>query len=96
MYFDEKHRGVSTQATILPYSIILTKANRAAISMMAVGCIVARVQPLRCFLFLLANHIHIYPIITNIVRTFTRGEYCNVNTSNSQYPFPSLIVGGKL
>ena len=46
--------------TILPYAIILTKAHRAAVSMMAKGCIVL---PLRCFLFLLPNYIHVYTII---------------------------------
>ena len=39
------------RVTILPYAIILTKAHRAAVSMMAKGCIVARVLPLRCFFF---------------------------------------------
>ena len=29
------------RATILPYDIILTKARRATVSMMAKGCIVA-------------------------------------------------------
>ena len=29
------------KATILPYAIILTKAHRATVSMMAKGCIVA-------------------------------------------------------
>ena len=32
-------------------AITLTKAHRAAVSMMAKGCIVARVLPLGCFLF---------------------------------------------
>ena len=40
-------------AKILPKAIILTKAHRAAVSMMAKGSIVARILPLRCFLFLL-------------------------------------------
>ena len=43
------------EATILPYAIILTKAHRTAVSMMGKGCIVARILPLRCFLFLLPN-----------------------------------------
>ena len=46
------------RATILPKAIILTKAHRAAVSMMAKGCIVVRVLPLRCFLFLLPNYIN--------------------------------------
>ena len=29
------------RATILPHAVILTKAHRAAVSMMAKGCIVA-------------------------------------------------------
>ena len=35
------------RATILAYAIILTKAHRATLSMMAKGRIVARVLPLR-------------------------------------------------
>ena len=35
------------RAIILPYAIILTKAHRAAVSMMAKGDIL----PLRCFIF---------------------------------------------
>ena len=33
--------------------------HRAVVSMMTKVCIVARVLPLRCFLFLLANYIHV-------------------------------------
>ena len=51
LIYYKKHRGGSTQATILPYAIILTKAHRAAVSIMAKGCIVARVLPLRSFFF---------------------------------------------
>ena len=47
------------RATILPNAIILTKAHRAAVSMMPKGCIVARVLLLRCFLFLLPNYTNI-------------------------------------
>ena len=46
------------KVTILPWAIILTKAHRAAVSMMAKGCIVARVLPPLCFLFLLPNYIN--------------------------------------
>ena len=46
-------------ATRLPQAIILTKAFRATVSIMAKGCIVARVLPLRCFLFLLPNYTNI-------------------------------------
>ena len=51
------------RATLLPYDIILTKAHRAVVSMMAEGCIVARLLPLRCFLFSLPNYTHVYAII---------------------------------
>ena len=37
----KKHRGGSMRATILPLAIILTKAHRATVSIMAKGCIVA-------------------------------------------------------
>ena len=47
-------------STILPWAIILTKAHRALVSLMAKGSIVARVLPMRCFLFLLPNYIHVY------------------------------------
>ena len=47
------------RATILPQAIILTKACRAVVSMIAKGCIVAQVLPLRCFLFLLPNFTNI-------------------------------------
>ena len=45
------------RATILPYAIILTKANRAAVSLIAKGIIGTRVLPLRCFFFLLPDYI---------------------------------------
>ena len=41
------------RATKRPKAITLTKAQRAAIIMMTQGCIVARVLPQGCFLFLL-------------------------------------------
>ena len=44
------------RATMLPWAIILTKAHRAAFSMMVKGCIVAWVPSLRCFLFLLPDY----------------------------------------
>ena len=47
------------RATILLKAIILTKAHWAAISIMAKGCIVACVLPLRRFLFLLPNYSNI-------------------------------------
>ena len=39
-YYHKKHRGGRMRATILPQTIILTKAHRAAVSIMAEGCIV--------------------------------------------------------
>ena len=48
------------RAAILPYAIILTKAHRAAVSIIAKGCIVASVLPLRCFSLLLPNYIAIF------------------------------------
>ena len=41
------------RATILPLAIIMNKAHSAVVSIVAKGCIVASVLPLRCFLFLL-------------------------------------------
>ena len=40
-YQYKKHRGGSMRATILPYAIILTKVQRATVSIMTKGCIVA-------------------------------------------------------
>ena len=51
------------RATILPCAIILTKACRAAVSLMAKGSIVALILLLRCFLLLLPDYIHICGII---------------------------------
>ena len=64
------------RATILPQAIIyiLTKAHRATVSMMAKGCIVARVLPLRCFLFLLPNYMHVYAIIMQHFSHFDKRE----------------------
>ena len=49
---------------ILPWAIILTKAHRAAVSIMAKGCTVALILLLRCFLFLLPNYTNIFTIFT--------------------------------
>ena len=81
------------RATILPKAIILTKANRATVSMVAKGCIVARVLPLRCLLFLLPNYINFSAPYCNGFHILTRGKYCNRNTPNPQY-FPLLTSGG--
>ena len=40
-------------------AIILNKAHRAMVSIMVKWCVVARVLPLRCFLFLLPNYTNI-------------------------------------
>ena len=48
------------RTTILPYAIILTKTHRTVVSIMAKGCIVALVLPLRCFLFVLPNYTTIF------------------------------------
>ena len=50
-------------ATLLPKATIMTKAHRAAVSMMAKGCIVAWELLLRCFLFVLPDYIYVYTII---------------------------------
>ena len=39
------------RVTILPYFVILNKAHRAVVSLMAKGCIVEQVLPLRCSCF---------------------------------------------
>ena len=51
------------RATILPWPDILTKVRRAAVSMMAKGYIVARVLPLKCFLFFLPYYINFSAIV---------------------------------
>ena len=51
------------RVTMLPWAVTLTTAHRAAVSMLAKGSILTRVLPLRCFLFLLPNYIHVYTII---------------------------------
>ena len=37
LYDNEKHRGGSMRTTILPYAIILTKAHRVVVSIIAKG-----------------------------------------------------------
>ena len=44
------------RATLLFSVILLTKAHRTVVSIMAKGCIVAGVLPSLCFLFLLPNY----------------------------------------
>ena len=62
------------RATILPWAIILTKAHRAAVSMIAKGCILVQVLPLRCFLFLLPNYMHVYAMIMQHFSHFDKRE----------------------
>ena len=71
----KKHGGGSMRVTILPYAVILTKAWRVAVSMMAKGRIVAQVLPLRCFLFLLSYYIHVNAIMIQHFYVLTRGKY---------------------
>ena len=81
------------RVTILPKAVILTKAHRAVGSIMAKGCIVARVLLLRCFLFLLPNYIDVSALYCNRFHILPRGRYCNRNTPNPQY-LPFLTSGG--
>ena len=62
--------------TILPKAIILTKAHRDADSQ--------GVLPLKCFLFLLPNFIHVYAIVMQF-HILTKEKYCNRNTPIPQY-----------
>ena len=74
------------RAIKFPKVIILTKANRAEVSIMAKGSILAWVLPLRCFLFLLPNY-------TNILECFffyfrhlvTSQKNSFLNTPKQQY-----------
>ena len=47
------------RATIRHKAIILTEYQRDDVSIMAEGCIAARVLPLRCFLCILSDVIHL-------------------------------------
>ena len=51
------------RATILPQAIVLAKAFRARVSIMAKGCVGVCGLPLMCFIFLLPNIIIVYVII---------------------------------
>ena len=62
------------RATAFLQAIILTKAHRAAVSMMVKGCFVALVLLLRCFLFLLPNYIHVYAIIMQYFHILSRNQ----------------------
>ena len=73
------------RATILPEAIILTKAHRDMVSMMAKGCIVALVLPLRCFLFLLPNYTSILVCFSYLHYSVTILKYSFLNTPKQQY-----------
>ena len=81
------------RVTILHWAVILTKAHRAAASMMAKGSIVTWVAPLRCFLFLLPSYIHVYANMMQYCDILTRGKYCGLSTevfiifTTQQYSF---------
>ena len=77
----------------IPLAIILTKAHTATVSMMTKGSIVARVLPLRCFLFLLPNYMHVYAKIMHYFSHFDKREVLQQNTPNPQYS-PLLTSGG--
>ena len=69
------------RTTILPMAVILTKACKATVSMMDKGCFVTSVLPLRCFLILLPNFIHVYAIMMH----YFQQEY-------SQPPILPLVI----
>ena len=64
-------------------------ANQQSLSyhtgMMTKGCIVARVLPLRCFLFLLPNYIQFMQLLCNSFHIFSRLKYCN-RPRNTPHP----------
>ena len=72
------------RATILPYAFILTTALWALVSMMAMGCIVARVLPLRCFLLLLPNYTNIVVCFFYLHYLMTSLKYSFLNTPKQQ------------
>ena len=76
-------------ATIHPKAIILTKVYRVGFGTIAKGCIVARIPPLKYFLFLLLKYNHMY----NCIYVHRLGEYCNRNAPNHQYS-PMVTSGG--
>ena len=67
-------------------SLDMTKAHRAAVSVIVKGCNMAWVLLLMCFLSLLPNYIHIYAI------TIYHFHICRI-TSTTQY-IPLLTSGG--
>ena len=80
-------------ATILPPAIILTKADRAMVIIMAKGCTVSGVLPMRCFLILLPNYTNIlvcsfyFPYLVKILK------YPFLNTPKQQYFMLLTSVG---
>ena len=67
------------RATILSEAIIPIKAYMAAVSIMAKGCIVARVLALRCFLFLLPNYTNILVCVFFLPYLVTSLKYSFLN-----------------
>ena len=71
----------------IPMSVVDHILIAYTVSMMIKRNIPVRVQPLRCFLSLLPNYIHVYEsnAIVFIYIILRRGKYCNRNTANPQY-----------
>ena len=72
---------------------MLTKAHRAAVSIMAEGCIVALVLPLWCFLVLLPNYTNILVFFFLFAQCIDKPEVFLLNTPKQQY-FMLLTSGG--
>ena len=54
------------------YRVILTATHRAAVRIIAKGCVVAHVLPLRCFFILLPNYGHVNTIVIEHFHILTR------------------------
>ena len=63
------------------------RAHRAMVSITAKGSIVARVLPLRCFLLLLPNYIHIYANIGQKFSCFDKREVLQ-----QEYSQPPILL----
>ena len=61
---------------------------------MAMGCIVALILPLRCFLFLLPNYIDVLVYYFYLYYLVTSLKYSFLNTPKKQY-FMLLTSGGQ-
>ena len=80
----------SMRATILPETVILTKAHRAAAKGKGVYCGLSTASEV--FLFFPTQCMFI-PLQCNSFKILTRRKYCNRNTPNPQYS-PLLTSGG--